>query len=78
MVLCFELIERAIIWPFQHLRPRQLAQDFVAAFLLENLFNRLEFGYSLDPFLSPELIFEPLRREGAFGQIVNLVSMANP
>ena len=78
ITLRLELIERAIIWPSQHLRTRYLAQDFVATFLLEDLFNGLKFGYSLDPFLFPEILFKPLRCKGSFGQIVHFVSMTNP
>src|SRR4029453_5121466 len=67
--LCLELIKRAIIGPSQYPRPRYLPKEFVAAFFLEDLFNGLEFGYSLDPFLSSELLFKALRRKSALGQI---------
>src|SRR5262245_15257428 len=78
MTLCLVFVERSVILPPQHFRSSQFTEDFIAAFFLEDLFNRLWFRHPVDPFFSPKLLFKALRCEGTFGQIIHFISMANP
>src|SRR5262249_60667027 len=41
MTLCLVFVERSVILPPQHFRSSQFTEDFIAAFFLEDLFNRL-------------------------------------
>src|SRR5207245_6502783 len=59
MILGRQFVERTFIFPADQRRPRKLADNlipFLARLLLEDLFERLELGHALDPFLALELL----------------------
>src|ERR671923_1916483 len=77
MLLRFELIKGPVIGPSEHLASRELAEDFIASFFFKNLFDRFEFGNSLDPFFAPKFLLKSLGSEGALGQIVHFAAVTD-
>ena len=75
MILRRQFVEGAVIIPADQVFARDLADDFVAAFFLEDLLERLELGHAFDPFLRLELLLKPLSGEGPLGDVVDLVLM---
>src|SRR5262249_44143280 len=73
VVLRRQLIERTIVGQANQVGALDLADDLVAAFFFEDLLERLELGDAVDPFLALELLFEAMGREGALGEVVDLV-----
>ena len=80
MILGLEFVEWSIIFPADQRGPRKLADNlipFLAGLLLKDLFQRLELGHALDPFLALELLLQALGRPGAFGDVIDLVAQAH-
>src|SRR5207237_7192446 len=77
MGLGWQLIERTVISPTDHLTAQYFAHDLVATLFFKYLFQGLELGHSFDPLLLFELLLEAVRREGTLGQVVDLFAVAN-
>src|SRR5262249_47360362 len=72
-VLRRQLIERSVVLPADHVLAADFADDFVAAFFLEDLFERLELRDAVDPFLAFELFLKAVRGESPLGDVVDFV-----
>ena len=76
-VLRFEFVEGTVVGAADQFFALDLADDLEAflRLLLEELFERLQLGNALDPFLGFELFFEPGRLEGRLADVINLAAL---